>query len=66
MGIVEVVGDCWTAEEEAELGDEIGASILQKERGLDFVVVIVVMESGSGTSRSGFEVASKDGRICRR
>jgi hypothetical protein len=54
------------ADEEAELGDEIGASILQKERGLYFVVVVVVMKSGSETSRSGFEIAIKEGRICRR
>jgi hypothetical protein len=54
------------ADEEAELGDEIGASILRKDRGLYFVVVVVVMKSGPETSRSGFEVAIKDGRLCRR
>jgi hypothetical protein len=54
------------ADEEAELGDEIGASILQKERGLYFVVVVAMMESGSETSRSGFEVAIKEGGVCRR
>lgn len=54
------------ADEEAELGDEIGASILREDGGLYFVVVVVVMKSGSETSRSGFEAAIKEGRFCRR